>query len=306
MKEELNVQGKPFVVKIELTEGCNFWCDFCAIRSIRKKPRDFKFMSVEVVREIICKLKHYASEVKGFDKIRFEIAMHGEPLFNPCCVEILKLIRDAFPFCSILLMSNGGAILEKKVDIREILKYVNVLALDDYGKYDIVKGILEKVVDFPVCYYPEFNIYQKHHWNLRCVVCVSDIQKGKVGVRSLHNTAGNSGPLSIVRVRQRCYRPFKELVFNYLGDVLLCCNDWKGEFTLGNIFNNNINELWNHSDLISARKILFHKGRVFSICYGCNAFSPKNGLLPDGFAKFTMGLPNEKDFENVKKYSRRK
>ena len=48
----MNHQESPFAVQIELTEGCNLFCKFCGIRGIRKKPNDFKFMSLEVSKNI--------------------------------------------------------------------------------------------------------------------------------------------------------------------------------------------------------------------------------------------------------------
>jgi len=301
-KSKSDIQAKPFVVKIELVEGCNLFCKFCGIKSIRKKTRDFKFLKVETAKEIMKKMV-----LDGWNKnIRFELAMHGEPTFNPDLIEILSIIRGNCPDSSILIMSNGGGIHEGKIKLNDIMKYINILALDDYKHSGIVPKILKKVNDIQIEEYPGINIYKRHNKKTKMIVVVKDISNNPDRVRGLHNSAGNASELDFCRKSQRCARPFREIAFNHNGDMLLCCNDWKNEFKVGNIKDfESINDLWNHKDMVSARRILFHFGRKFSICKGCNDPSSKLGLLPDIKASKIPGIPKTPDLLIDIKYKRR-
>lgn len=189
------------------------------------------------------------------------------------------------------------------------MKYLNCLALDWYDGIKFVPTIIKKYIPdhIKINYYPDINIYQRFKSKEHHVVILGAINRYKLGTRTVHNTAGFSAPLDFSKKSQRCVRPFRELVFNYRGEMLLCCLDWKRSFVLGSIHTaSSIDELWNHEDIISARKILYHSGRKFSICYGCNAPSSKNGLLPDIAAKHTMRKPNKRDIERVNRHKRSK
>lgn len=54
--DELNFIEKPFSINVELTEGCNAFCEFCGIRGMWRTQEDkqFKFMSVELA-ELVSK-----------------------------------------------------------------------------------------------------------------------------------------------------------------------------------------------------------------------------------------------------------
>jgi len=298
MKERLLIQPKPNVVKVELTEGCNLSCKFCAIKSIRDKQKDYKFISIKTARLIAEGIADI------WEPIRVEFAMHGEPLLNPNIIKILRLYREILPKSSFTLTSNATQIANKKISIYDVLQYVNVLALDDYNTGIVKKIISDLTKKIRIYIYPEINIYSKHKSNKHYLVVLNNIGQKNIGQRKLHNTAGNSGKLDFSKINQRCYRPFRELSFKYNGNAILCCLDWKQKFIIDNIYRNSITNIWQNVNLQSARKVLYYFGRKFSICYGCNAFSAKNGLLPDKLGKLAMPIPKIKDIRNLEKFNR--
>ena len=295
MKPILKKQTKPFTIKIELTEGCNLYCKFCAIRAIRKGPGNYKFMTLKTALLIAKSIKK-----NGWTNIRFEFAMHGEPLMNPNHNRILKIFRRILPKSSIMVTSNGGPLLKMaKKNFYSLMDIVNILALDDYEHSGFIKKLKRKYKEFSFIDYPQMTPYKRYKPNEHYIIAMPDISKHKKKTRILHNTAGLSAPKDFSIIHTRCYRPFRECSFNYNGDLLLCCNDFKNDFKIGNIRDKDIQELWNNKKIQSARKILYHKGRFFSICYGCNAPSFKNGLLPDHMGKYTLEKVTSHDKENV-------
>lgn len=296
-KSILKIQPPPHSIKLELTEGCNFYCNFCGIKSIREKSGNFKFLSVKTVKNLLRKIVEC-----GIDNMKFDCAMHGEPLANKDHLEIFRLIRKNVPNAYIHVTTNGAFLLKGDVseNVDAILEYVNFINLDDYKRYGVSKKVLDSYSgEHEISIFPKVNVYARQLHLRKGIVVFPDISQIKTK-RKLHNQAGNAFEKDYSKLKNRCHRPFREMAIKYDGSVILCCNDWTAKYKIGNINSElTLQELWNSKRYQSARKILFHMGRCFSICYGCNEFCYRVGLLPDRNAEYTMGLPNKKDFKIV-------
>ena len=75
--------------------------------------------------------------------------------------------------------------------------------------------------------------------------------------------------------------PFRELAFRWDGNVTLCCDDFRGEYPIANIFDMKIDDIWNHERFQAARIMLYNYNRNFRPCDGCTNISFKVGFLPD-------------------------
>ena len=52
-----------------------------------------------------------------------------------------------------------------------------------------------------------------------------------------------------------CGEPIKRMIVNHRGDMLMCCDDMIGNFALGNVHEQSLEELWfseRHQDLLLA------------------------------------------------------
>ena len=69
-----------------------------------------------------------------------------------------------------------------------------------------------------------------------------------------------------------CYRPSNQVVIDWKGDVVLCCNDFYANHTFGNVSNKPLLESWNHPTLDSMRSTLSRKGgrQSFDFCKECD------------------------------------
>ena len=118
--------------------------------------------------------------------------------------------------------------------------------------------------------------------------------------RHLCNHCGAAAPLDYSYDGKRCARPFREMTFRYDGSVALCCNDFRGEYPIGNIMNRNIDDIWQDKRFRAARIMLYAGKRTFTPCLGCNALSHRVGLLPDMMGKETMPEPTDQ----IEKFSK--
>jgi len=68
-----------------------------------------------------------------------------------------------------------------------------------------------------------------------------------------------------------CYEPFRQLSFNWNGDVTACCGDYDGLLVVGNIHQSSLLELWN-SKLLEAIRTIVSCGcyNYLTLCGKCD------------------------------------
>lgn len=244
---------------------------------------------------------------------RFEFSLRGEPSLNPDKNRIVAYIRKRFPKASIMMTSNGGGFVGKQCfeKVEAIFDAgLNVLALDDYGHANLIPKIRKYMDDFELAgvelyeHPADKNSSPHSRRKGKHIVFIQDLIAATKGTHNFAcNHAGAAAPLDDTKVNTRCHRPFRELIVRYDGSVNLCCNVWTGDFTVGNATTTGLKELWNHEAFMAARKILYHEGRTFAPCYGCDAKGIRAGLLPDKLGKETMPEVEFEDYDLVEEYS---
>lgn len=291
----------PFCVQIELTEGCNLRCSFCGQNGIRGKDNDYKFMKVSTAALI-------AKEMRIFGwNSRIEFAMHGEPTMNPQAEEIIALFRKELPKAYLLMESNGGGLVGNTDRIRKLFDAgLNTLALDEYEGISFVQKIRDRTShmhDVDRFFYPECGPKGNPHQRSRKkrLVFVAPIDTSTKGTHAtLNNHCGAGSPLDFSAQGKRCAKPFREMSFRHSGAVALCCNDWRGKFSVGNVHDVSILHLWESEAFNAARRRLYHGRRDFTPCWGCNAISYRVGLLPDAKGKEELDQPYPEDVETIR------
>lgn len=308
-------QEPPMCVQIELTEGCNLYCEFCGLRGIRKNPgENLRFMRKRVASTVAQKLSN-----AGWTS-RIEFAMHGEPTLNPECEEIVTIFRNALPKSNLMMTTNGGGLLSHTKDkiYRLFAAGLNTLAIDEY-EYVKIGEKIRKALELPksrrralmqvhdgIHYYnyPEaLDLGNPHRRisNVRRVCMVRDISVAKDGTHAtLNNHCGAGAPLDYSAQGAKCAKPFRELSVRWNGNVAICCNDWRGIYKCGNLVVHPLDAIWNGERMNAARRYLYHGKRVFKPCLGCNAKSYRVGLLPDKKGKEKVPQPSLKTVVTVK------
>lgn len=305
-------QEPPFAMQIELSEGCNLYCDFCGLQGIRTiKEKNFKFMTLETARRIA----NQVGEL-GWNP-RIEFAMHGEPTMNPDYIQVVKRFRKALPRHHIMMTSNGGGLLRPPGIVPSLEQLfdvgLNVFAFDAY-EYVKIKDKIDAVLfgdeafgqngeqrfEFDVHRYPdekEFSPHNRYGHDARLFIRVQDISKAEKGTHShLNNHCGAGGPALKQPIVARCAKPFRELSIRWNGDVAICCNDWRGEFKVGNVVEGELENVWQHPRLMAARRFLMQGDRAsVKPCNVCDAKSYRVGLLPDKKGQKKMRKPSLHD-----------
>lgn len=301
---EVEVQSAPFAMQVELVEGCNLRCSFCGLNGIRGKENNLKFMTEDTARVVTDRMKE-----AGWHP-RIEFAMHGEPSLHPQLITMLKIFRRKLGNATHLMMtSNGGGFLKDPITyINVTLDYLNVLALDWYENVNIVPRIIQAYRELgrrKITYYPADktgNPHRRRAPHEHDLVIVQDIKEATSGTHSsINNHAGCGAPKNESAQGKRCAKPFREISIRWDGSVAICCNDWRGEFKVGNVHDMTLDEIWQHPAMRAARRKLYHGMRDFGPCQGCDALSYRPGLLPDQRGKQRLPLPTQADLAEIRR-----
>lgn len=293
-------QDAPFSIQVEFTEGCNRGCGFCGLRGMRKDGKaPFYFMNKETATRIADEIVRV-----GWNS-RVIFSMHGEPTLNKNYLNIIKLFRKKLPKAVLSMMSNGCGIVSDDPDEMEARLHkikqagLNDLIIDMYTPKDdghVIKDFCEsqgyeyQVLDKGVPLYG--NSAKKFR-----ILFNPPIQtdEGAAINRHLCNHCGAAAPLDFSYEGKRCARPFREMTFRHDGSVALCCNDFRGQYPVGNILEQDIDEIWQSKRFQAARILLYAGERgAFTPCKGCNALSHRVGLLPDLKGQKEMPEPTDK------------
>jgi radical SAM protein with 4Fe4S-binding SPASM domain len=311
-------QPPPYCIQLELTEGCNLACSFCGIASIRdngangptntrgKSSPPYRFLSLRDAYVIAVKISNAVAQHKWNPRI--EMAMHGEPTMNPQYKAIVQILRDHLPKTHLQMTTNGGGLLsgELNKNINELMQSgLNVLLLDNYEGIKICDKVREKYKGpYPLFEYPldkKSNPHRRRKFSDHDIVITQDIAVASQGNHAtLNNHAGAAFPRNKRAEGKRCAKVFREISIRWDGNVAICCNDWPGYYRCGNILNSSLEEVWQSSPFIAARKKLYHGERDFGPCDGCDALSYRPGLLPDAKGKESYEQPRKSDLEAIK------
>lgn len=307
----------PYVVKVELVEGCNRSCDFCAINTLWQTKADkvIKTMPMDLVKAV-------AEDLKGWlGKRRIEFSLRGEPTMHPNVMEAVSIFRENNHENQLLMYSNG-ILLRKKGPkfIKGLFSAgINIMILDTYDhREECLSVVQESGIPF-VDYYKNrsFNPYYNHEPGTRMIVVMDDIGKrnGDRVTRILTNLAGNIPPVAAHKygvdilaapLKKMCGRPFKEFVIHQNGVIPICCVDWRDELVLGKFpEDGSLTDIWFSEVFNIFRFRLRNKNREFLPCFACN-FSGgfRLGLLPKFDVDFDEKTIDKMIVENYKNQAR--
>lgn len=283
------VQQPPFTVLIEPTEGCNIGCSFCGLRGIRPKgTKPWKYMTTETAEKIASEI----AAAKWNCKIVF--AQHGEPTLNENLFKIIYIFRKHLPDNIFHMYTNGYAINRAKDPDDYVgklfaagLNNINVDCYSKDGDWNFINK-LDEYKHLVVKYEKGVPLYTNNKKErILLLPPIVDDKTNKI-TRKLANHAGAAAPLDYTYNNKRCTMPFREMAFRYDGNVSLCCDDFRGEYPIGSIYDRGIVDLWNDERFQAARIMLYNYSRSFRPCCGCTNVSMRVGLLPDSSGKETL------------------
>lgn len=300
MPSKVFIQDPPNALQIELTEGCSLNCTYCGVQGIRESKGGYKFLTVELAKEITKRLKVSMDHHNWNPRVEF--AMHGEPTVNKDLESIARLFSK-LKLRELILVSNGTGFVKDPNSYIKMLEDVGFtsVCLDEYDNCDFVQQIRDKYTgDVELLEYGSEKFRgNKDRFKIVIKKDVAHLTKAYDKVNT-HCGGGVDPGQSNPAINKRCGKPFRELSIRWDGNVALCCNDFRGIYKIGNVVDfSSLDALWQSEKFLAARKVLYNNSRDFIPCVWCDAISPRVGLLPDKLGKKTLPEPTQKDMDTI-------
>jgi hypothetical protein len=92
--------------------------------------------------------------------------------------------------------------------------------------------------------------------------------RDQLEITDLINRAGNvpDAPRLTEPLALGCERPFQQMYINYLGEAVLCCNDWRFEVVMGDTAESSLLEIWANDKNRAYREKLQRRNRNMTLC----------------------------------------
>ncbi|MBI3581124.1 MAG: radical SAM/SPASM domain-containing protein [Nitrospinae bacterium] len=233
-------------VEIETTSYCNRKCVYCPNFTV---GRPEEMMKDEVFEKIVSSLAKM--------KFRGRLSPHfyGEPLCDPRLPRLMKHAADNLPDCEIIIYTNGDFLtVEKFLELRKAgVKRFRVSMHSKRPGKELAET-LEHV---------------SNNADLKDAISVVNYYEAFQAMDSTHlNNRG--GLVKIARRKAEVCAYANQLTINYLGDAVLCCNDYNATVTFGNVMEREIGDIWRDRAYVKARAMVANGIFPYDICRTCN------------------------------------
>jgi len=220
-------------VEIEVNSRCNRKCSYCPVSLSHNKLEMLpEFMRADVFKRIISQLLRI--NYAGVISYHF----YNEPLIRKDLEELVAYVRLTLPKAFQVLYTNGDGLDRRKYE--ELLKAgIRHLVVTRHSGQPIEERAAQTVL---------------MHDDL--------IITNRGGLMSKLKK-----PLD-----QPCFSPDERLIVTVTGDVLLCCNDAGRTQVMGNIYTNDLEQIWYSETFVRARRLLKKGNReeASPICKYCD------------------------------------
>jgi MoaA/NifB/PqqE/SkfB family radical SAM enzyme len=264
-------------IQIQTVSWCNRSCAFCPAG---KFPVPKAFMPVEVYQRIIDQLHDldFAGRISPY--------LMNESLLDKRLPDLIAYTRTRCPGSWIALNTNGDALSEKLLHrlFDAGLNCLDVNAYDNQTQYNAYVAIATRVlaqrndVTYTSGYHdPSFNNEDNLPRTAKIVHC-RDMTHwegrflARLATPDMTNRSGNvptsrrlDAPLAL-----GCPRPFQQMYINYLGQAVLCCNDWRFDVVMGDTQTSSLLDIWSSAKYQQYRQHLQRKNRALPLCATCD------------------------------------
>ena len=243
-------------IDLNITELCNRKCVFCPRIDEAIYPNQNLHMSKKLASKI-------ARELKELDyRGAIVLSGFGESLLHPEHLEIINSLRGAH---RLEIVSSGDRL--------------TVQSIQDLSAAGIDCFIVS-MYDGPEQKEKFMTLFEQSGLNSDAYILRDRWHNSadEYGLK-LTNRAGlvSVGNQPKVNVNSACFYPSYSMVIDWNGDVLLCVQDWNKRVKAGNVFADNLWDVWRSPTLRKYRKRLMDKDRSLSPCNKCNTDGKLHG-----------------------------
>lgn len=266
-------------VYIEICNGCNLNCDFCI-----KNSRDIKYISRDEFKFIIDKICGYTKEIY--------LHVLGEPLMHK---DINYFIEYANSKGIDVNITTNGYLIKRIKDIKTIHR-LNIsmhsfnsrygMDIDKYinNIFDVVDSIRDKTFVSLRLWVKDMNTEMiLEYINKRYNTCIKDIindKKIKISnnliIDSFHEFIWPDLNNEYYSCVGRCNGLIDHFGILSSGEIIPCCLDSKGIINLGNIYTDEIEQVFNSRIVKDMRNGFLNNRKCHELCRHCSFLGGSN------------------------------
>jgi len=265
----------PTIFSVEINVSCNLRCPECALGGnlIKRKKELLNFSDFKII----------ADKVKPFCKYMY-IMIWGEPLLNK---DIILMINYASKFTKTSISTNGMLVTDESAEkiiksgLTDLIVSVDGASKEVYEKYR-VGGDFKKAIHAleVLAYYnnkngrmvniiPQFIVFKHNQHEIEKFEIICNtlglmpsfkspyIHKGSIFENSddpFFSRETFDNEIELREAMRKCKDSRQVFTILVDGSVVACCYDYNGILTFGNIFINNVIDIWNSNKYANFRK----------------------------------------------------
>ncbi len=294
------IKGRPMNITIEPTNKCNLECPVCETGA-GTLGRPDGHMSIRQFKKILDKVGDHTNTLLFY--------YMGEPFINKESYEMIRYAKDiGVPFIN--TCTNGDAVNPAKLiesGLDEVSFQIGGMTQATHEVYRINSNIervlknLKETIRLKHLHQSKIQIlcgfivmkHNEHEVELFTKTmtelgvdgysiidpCVRDMEQGEKFLTidkkywSYDEESYKKGILlPKVKTNNKCSWLYYSVVIQVNGDVVPCCRDPKGEFVMGNLLNQDLEEVWNGKPFVEFREQLHKDQSKISICKLCSSY----------------------------------
>jgi hypothetical protein len=280
--------ARPHEIDIEVTSSCDADCIMCPRKAIRRKVGP---MDLNLFKKII-------DEAVALDVQELHLNGYGEISVLKNYQEYISYIRQKSRSIKINVNTNGMRMTEEKARfyVESRVNTVNVTidgataetyeSIRRHLKLDVVEGNVKRLIQirdesrkkYPLVTVNMIGMPQNLH-EAELFLAKWKGVADRVGISGLMSRIGSVGFVKIENKKWEqtpCFLLWREMPIWSDGTVALCCDDWDGRASQGNLNNSTIKEIWTSRKRAGLRKVhLEGKAAKIPLCAGCK--QPRQG-----------------------------
>ena len=232
-------------VEINLIDACNRVCSFCPHSQDNYQYRNGR-ADLDLFKVIGDQL--LAQNYTGI----ITLCGFGEPTMYKQLADAVKILSKIG--VGIELVTNGEILTKKKLDnlFTQGLTYISISVYEE--KYLAhAESLIKNLTD--------------DQWLIR------HRYRNEIEIVNRNEMIVNT---STITRTSPCWLPTYKMLINHTGDVMLCCNDWTRSNTYGNVFSDNLWDIWLNT-LADKRKELLSATNITGVCSGCDIYGKVYG-----------------------------
>ncbi len=240
-------------IEVETINRCNGNCSFCPVNR-NVDPRIETRMSEELFYSIVDQLSEmdYAGKFTTFS--------NNEPLLDDRIIEFNRYAREKLPKARMHLFTNGTLFTLDK--FKALIELLDEMVIDNYQQeLQLIKPCAE--IKQYIEEHPELELNKK----VTIVLRKPD--------EILTSRGGNAPNRQDIKdyADDRCVLPYKQMIVRPDGKVSLCCNDALGKYTLGDLTQESIKDVWFGTKFKKVREALYRGRQYCGNCRYCDTFT---------------------------------